>query len=313
MEDVVQRIFAILLSVLIFFLLPLYIAFEKKDDIAYALALKVTTNFVNQVTEKGYLTIDMYNDYISELSTTGNVYDISMEYVAKQYNPVIQILGKTNASNGKVVLVKEYDYLEKKDDFEAYDKDNSKKDIFNDINILGFSKNDSSTKAQVTYKLSNRKYSTDQIINLLNGESNFVPSNTSQYNNKSINDIPINSRIYGLINEGIMTLNTGDQFTIVVKNTNTTIASMLFNTLTFGANAGNNTKVYINYGGTIKNQEYRVSKRGDINQDAIVDDRDKELINKYKDDPSSLTVVQKIIADVNGDGVIDDTDKSFYI
>ena len=54
-------------------------------------------------------------------------------------------------------------------------------------------------------------------------------------------------------------MNVGDEFTVVIKNTNTSIASMLFNTLTFGANTGTNTKVYINYGGTIKNEEYRTT------------------------------------------------------
>ncbi|MNI59215.1 hypothetical protein D3C73_1143670 [compost metagenome] len=32
---------------------------------------------------------------------------------------------------------------------------------------------------------------------------------------------------------------------------------MLFNALTLGANSGNNTRVYINYGGTVINESYR--------------------------------------------------------
>ena len=83
MEDTLQRFFAILVAVVIFFLLPLYIAFEKKDDISYSLALKITSNFVNDVKNKGYITRDMYNDFISDLAVTGNSYDIKMEHVAK--------------------------------------------------------------------------------------------------------------------------------------------------------------------------------------------------------------------------------------
>ncbi len=311
MEDVVQRVFAILLSVLIFFLLPLYIAFEKKDDIAYALALKITTKFVDQVTESGYLTMEMYDNYLGELATTGNVYEVKMEYTAKQYNPVIQILGEKTGSNGKSVIVKEYDYMEKKDEYEKYENEKVK-DIFLDAEreVTGFSKTRSTTKAQLTYKLSDRKFSTDQILTFLNGSDNFVPSNTSSYSTKTATSMPANPRIYGLRDEGIMTLNTGDQFTITVRNTNTTIASMLFNTLTLGANSGNDTKVYINYGTTVKNQEYKVPLRGDINQDAVLDSRDNALIDEYIRDKSALTTVQKIIADRNGDGVINSSDKN---
>ena len=76
MEDNLQRIFAILLTVVVFFLMPIYLAFDKKDDVAYALALRITSNFVDNVTTKGYLTAKMYNDFVSELSTTDNLYEI---------------------------------------------------------------------------------------------------------------------------------------------------------------------------------------------------------------------------------------------
>ena len=91
MEDILQRVFPILISVLILFILPLYITFEKMDDISYSLALKITSNFVDNVTAKGYISEEMYNDFISELSVTGNVYDIKMEHVAKKYNPVFYV------------------------------------------------------------------------------------------------------------------------------------------------------------------------------------------------------------------------------
>ena len=57
MEDNLQRVFSVLISVLILFLMPLYITFEKMDDISYSLALKITSNFVDNVNAKGYNTI----------------------------------------------------------------------------------------------------------------------------------------------------------------------------------------------------------------------------------------------------------------
>ena len=88
MEDNLLRVFSVLISVLIFFILPLYITFEKIDDISYSLALKITSNFVDNVNAKGYLTQEMYDDFVSRLSVTGMVYDIKMEHVAKKYSPV---------------------------------------------------------------------------------------------------------------------------------------------------------------------------------------------------------------------------------
>ena len=81
MEDNLLRVFSVLISVLIFFILPLYITFEKIDDISYSLALKITSNFVDNVNAKGYLTQEMYDDFVSRLSVTGMVYDIKMEHV----------------------------------------------------------------------------------------------------------------------------------------------------------------------------------------------------------------------------------------
>ncbi len=305
MEDVVQRVFSILLSVIIFFLLPLYIAFEKKDDISYSFALKISTNFVDNVLEKGYLTMDMYNDFVTELSTTGNVYDISMQYLAKQYNPVIQIIGKTSDSDGKNVIVSEYDYLEKKKLFENYDKNNNRQ-IFNyETNLI----DKNNAKAQVTYKLSERKYSTEQILEFLSGDNNnFVAANLNNYSSLNVNALPTTARIYGLSNEGLLVMNKGDQFSITIKNENTTIASVLFNTLTLGANSGNDTKVYVNYGGTVKNQEYKVDLIGDVNQDGIVNIDDFTLINDYLLRTVSFTTIQKISADIDRNGMIDNTD-----
>lgn len=289
MEDIVQRVFAILMSVFMFFILPLYIAFEKKDDIAYALALKITNSFVDNVNSKGYLTLDMYDKYISELSTTGNVYDVSLEYNAKEYNPVIQVSGKDAEGNKKIIET--YDYLEKKDSFV-------------DGKIDG-------KAAELTYKLSEVKYTTQQILDLLGNSNNYVSS--LDYGTKNIGSLPTVPRIYGLSDEGVLLMNEGDQFTVVVRNTNTTVATVLFNTLTFGANAGNDTKVYINYGGTVKNTEWMPQMMGDVNEDGKVDDNDLKMIrNYYNNVDKSLTLRQKIAADLNRDGKINSDDEGKF-
>ena len=105
MEDSLQKIFAVLISVIIFFVLPIYMTFEKKDDIAYSLALKITTDFVENVRSKGYITLEMYDDYVSKLATTGNIYDIMMEHVTKKYYPVIYAY-----DDDMKQIIKKFDY-----------------------------------------------------------------------------------------------------------------------------------------------------------------------------------------------------------
>ncbi len=256
MEDNIQRVFTILISVVIFFLLPLYMAFEKKDDISYALALKITTAFVDEVTNKGYLTEDMYSDYISNLQVTSNTYNVSFEHIAKKYYPVINTYNTVKyAENGPEYSELNGDYF----DFQQY-KENyianqsiikekinktieskgklSKMSITdwiytgpnNDQSVSG--KINNYTNLKLSYRLQEEKHYTDEII-------------------KKIEDNSSNNRYC---------MNQGDEFTVIIKNENTTIATVLFNSLTFGANSGNDTKVYINYGGSIKNMDWLDAK-----------------------------------------------------
>lgn len=244
MDDMLQRVFGILVGVIIFFLLPLYIAFEKKDDISYSLALKITTNFVENVKSKGYVSHEMYNDFISNLAVTGNSYDIKMEHVAKKYYPIIYSYDD------------DYKNVRSKFDYSLY------RDMFNAGQI---------EKDGITYEnlvlahdLVEIRYTEAQILSALDLNEQVITRITDgvtgvdSYKATDYYDIPAISGIYRTSdNEAIYSMSKGDEFTVVIKNTNTTVASILFNTLTFGANTGNNTKVYINYGGTIQNEEYR--------------------------------------------------------
>ena len=238
MEDTLQRFFAILVAVVIFFLLPLYIAFEKKDDISYSLALKITSNFVNDVKNKGYITRDMYNDFISDLAVTGNSYDIKMEHVAKKYYPVIY-----SYNNGfDKDYTNKFDYSLYKELYESNPENMKIGDVTYTNLILG-------------YELSEERITEKQI--LLDLENKIQNPDDGFY------EIDGNKAIYPM--------GKGDEFTVIVKNTNTTIATILFNTLTFGANNENTTKVYINYGGTIQNEEYNTTELETATTSAVED------------------------------------------
>lgn len=221
MDDNLQRVFSVLLSVIILFILPLYITFEKIDDISYSLALKITSNFVDNVNAKGYVTEEMYNDFVSRLTVTGMTYDIKMEHVAKKYTPAYYAYNENN------VLLNTFDYSI----YSSYiNKDASEGNV--EINGTRYNKDN----IKLSYSTSEIKYTEKQILDKINS-----------------ND------------DKIYTMNKGDEFGVRIKNDNVTIATVLFNAFTLGIGGiENNTRVYINYGGTVAEEEYRTLDEFDI-------------------------------------------------
>ncbi len=79
MKDTVSMIIAAILLVTVLLLFPLYNYFERQDDMTYNIALKSTTNFVDEVIQKGYVDQSTYASYINRLSNTGYLFDIDLE------------------------------------------------------------------------------------------------------------------------------------------------------------------------------------------------------------------------------------------
>ena len=50
MEDNIQTIIVVIISAFLLFIFPVYMAYEKKDDISYALAMRYTQDLVDEVT-----------------------------------------------------------------------------------------------------------------------------------------------------------------------------------------------------------------------------------------------------------------------
>ena len=97
MEDNIQTIIVVIISIFLLFIFPVYMAYEKKDDISYALAMRYTQDLVDEVRNKGYITKYMYEDYRAKLKVTGNTlpvifktfFDCSIDAVKSPYNSFI--------------------------------------------------------------------------------------------------------------------------------------------------------------------------------------------------------------------------------
>ncbi len=241
MEENVQRVFSIMIAVIVFFLLPVYVAFEKKDDTAYAFALRITSELVENVRNNGYISKKMYDDYVTKLAVTGNVYEIKLEHKAYKYNPVI--CSYQDATHTK--LRETFDYNIYKSGYAAGSI------TYNFVNYGNL---------VLTYSTSQEVYTENEIITVLGQTNNIVYKGMSdaQYASIGVNQMPINPNIYvaGSL-ESVYTMNRGDSFSIRIKNINTTPAEIFFNALTVGMISQPLPRVYVNYGCTIQNEKYK--------------------------------------------------------
>lgn len=191
MEDHIQTVLIFLISAVILFIFPVYIAYEKKDDISYALALKYTQEFVDDISEKGYITKNDYETYRGMLSATGNMYDIEMQHKYVSVSPVVKYY-KESGELYKTNIIKQYKA-------ECADT--------NPCTLSGYIYN-----IDIVQSTQKENYGTEIIINTLNAG-------------------------------GIYTMNKDDTFSVIVKNSNTTLATLMYNIVSLN---DNKTRIYVN-------------------------------------------------------------------
>ena len=266
MEDNFQIFVGVFISIFLLFIFPVYMAFEKKDDIAYALAMRYTQDFVDTVKTKGYITKEMYADYRKQLAVTGNSYDIEMIHEQSRVDPIIQYYKKDE--NGNLTLDHTTSLDEKLEEDKAlielaianpsieiytYSSEQSKQAFLNSIyKARGFE------KIIETYNVTKQTYTTKYIEALLELENklwleattdNFVCVDAAEPADMEAKPKKVNDC------RNAYTMNENDMFTVKIKNTNVTPAALIYNMLT-GNTIKNNTRVFVNYGGVILNARW---------------------------------------------------------
>ena len=221
MEENVQVFLGVFISIFLLFIFPVYMAFEKKDDVAYVLALRFTQEFVDTARSKGYITKDMYADYRNKLAVTGNHYDIVMTHEQVKLEPMVQYY-KKNAEGNLV--------LEKTTSKQAKDQTDEEALAVGMEHIEAILEVDNKLWLDAT---------TDDFVCVDEGEPEDLSSSPKK----------INSCKYAY------TMNENDVFTVIIKNTNTTPATLMYNMVT-GNTLKNNTRIYVNYGGAVTNARW---------------------------------------------------------
>ncbi len=267
MEDNIHIFLGAFVSIFLLFIFPVYMAFEKKDDIAYVLALRYTQEFVDSARSKGYITSDMYAEFRQKLAVTGNHYDITMTHEQVKLEPLVQYYKED--ADGNLVLAKTTSKQDKnKSDEEAlaigmadpdtfgiypYSTDQDKEDFLKNWYIgIGYA------KIIETYEATTQIFPTKHIEAILRVENKLWLDATTEdfvcvdeHAAQDLNTSPkrVNSCKYAY------TMNENDMFTVIIKNTNVTPAALMYNMVT-GNTIKNNTRVYVNYGGAVLNSRW---------------------------------------------------------
>ena len=96
MSDSLITVIAIMLTAVLLLVLPVMTMADRADDISKTDVETMTSNFVNEIRTIGKLTSEKYNKFVEELTSTGNTYDIEMEFKILDENP-----GKKSTQSAK--------------------------------------------------------------------------------------------------------------------------------------------------------------------------------------------------------------------
>ena len=87
MGDTLITIIAIALAAVLMFVFPLMTMADRTDDVSQLTVETATTEFVDDVRTTGKLTMDKYSQFVEDISSTGNSYDVEMEVQILDENP----------------------------------------------------------------------------------------------------------------------------------------------------------------------------------------------------------------------------------
>lgn len=90
MGDSLITIIAIFLAAVLIFVFPLMSMSEKTDNVSQLVVETATTDFVDNVRSTGKLTLDNYDKFVQEISSTGNSYDVTMTAQILDENPGVK-------------------------------------------------------------------------------------------------------------------------------------------------------------------------------------------------------------------------------
>mgnify|MGYP005785935123 CR=1 FL=1 len=91
MGDSLITVVAIFLAAILMFIFPLMSLADRTDDISNLAVQTATTEFVDTIRTTGKMTIEDYEAYLSDISSTGNTFDVEILIQQLDENPGVKV------------------------------------------------------------------------------------------------------------------------------------------------------------------------------------------------------------------------------
>ena len=92
MDSPLWKILGFFLAAVLLFLVPVMNMLERQDSAAYTVVFTETIRFVDSARDTGYITPNMYNEFVNRIHTTGCTFEIRIEH---QKAPSARYTGRT--------------------------------------------------------------------------------------------------------------------------------------------------------------------------------------------------------------------------
>ena len=79
MEETTVSIIGIFIAAILMFIVPLILMADRSDDISQLLVQTATAEFVDEVIKTGKITNDKYQNFVNQITTSQNSYEVEME------------------------------------------------------------------------------------------------------------------------------------------------------------------------------------------------------------------------------------------
>lgn len=90
MGDTLITVVAIFLAAILMLVFPLMTMADRTDDISNLAIQTATTEFVDNIRNTGKMTLDDYEQYLSDLTSTGNTFDVDILIQQLDENPGVK-------------------------------------------------------------------------------------------------------------------------------------------------------------------------------------------------------------------------------
>lgn len=99
MEETTVTVIGMMIAIIMMFIVPIILISDTSDDIAELVAQTATAEFVDDIIKTGQITSNKYYDFLTNLNSSGNSYEIDIEVKILDENTAKDFIGNIPGDN----------------------------------------------------------------------------------------------------------------------------------------------------------------------------------------------------------------------